>query len=164
MIKPNTFLQPAKFTGEDASKWPEFLEAYRLWFKASKIYTCDKDEQAAFFKNSVSKELFEKAFLIAPENVHYIPLLDKRGSIFDVFEKNLDTADPLRARRQEWFDLKPEPGETPLNFLVRLNKKEEDAKVRQMTVDKVKVMKRINTLTAHKDLIKDILKIEVSEK
>ena len=32
-----------------------------------------------------------------------------------------------------------------------------------MTVDEVKVIKRINTLTAHKDLIKDILKIEVSE-
>ena len=47
--------------------------------------------------------------------------------------------------------------------LVRLNKKEEDAKVRQMTADEVKVMKRIHTLTQHKDLIRDILKIEVSE-
>ena len=32
-----------------------------------------------------------------------------------------------------------------------------------MTADEVKVMKRVNTLTAHKELIKDILKIEVSE-
>ena len=145
IIKPNTFLQPAKFTGEDPSKWPEFFEAYRLWFKISKLDTCDLDEQAAYFKNNVSKEVYDKAFLVAPENVHYNPLLDKRGSIFDVLEKNLDTTDPLRARRQEWFDMKPHTGEKPLDFLVRLNKKEEDAKVRQMTVDEVKVMKRINT-------------------
>ena len=32
-----------------------------------------------------------------------------------------------------------------------------------MTADEVKVMKRIHTLTQHKDLIRDILKIEVSE-
>ena len=59
--------------------------------------------------------------------------------------------------------MKPDQGEKPLDFLVRLNKKEEDAKVRQMTADEVKVMKRIHTLTPHKDLIRDILKIEVSE-
>ena len=162
-IKPNTILQPAKFTGEDPSKWPEFLEAYRLWFKISKLYTCDQDEQAAYFKTSVAKELYDKALLIAPDNVHFNPLLEKKGSFFDVFEKSLDTSDPLRARRQEWFDMKPESNEKPLDFLVRLNKKEEDAKVRLMTADEVKVMKRIHTLTQHKDLIRDILKIEVSE-
>ena len=134
VIKPNTLLQPAKFTGEDSSKWPEFLEAYRLWFKTSKLFLCDQDEQAAYFKNSVSKELFDKALLIAPENVHYNPLLEKKGSFFDVFEKNLDTTDPLRARRQEWFDLKPDSGETPLNFQVRLNKKEDDAKMRAQPI------------------------------
>merc|ERR1712102_26289 len=163
-VKPNTFLQPAKFTGEDPSKWPEFLEAYRLWFKISNLYTCDQDEQAAYFKGSVAKELYDKALLIAPDNVHFNPLLEKKGSFFDVFEKSLDTTDPLRARRQEWFDMKPEHGEKPLDFLVRLNKKEEDAKVRMMTADEVKVMKRIHTLTQHKDLIRDILKIEVSER
>merc|ERR1711952_567112 len=93
-IKPNTFLQPAKFTGEDPSKWPEFFEAYRLFSKTSKLYTCDQDEQAAYFKGSVTKELYDKALLIAPDNVHFNPLLEKKGSFFDVFEKSLDTTDP----------------------------------------------------------------------
>ena len=55
VIKPNTFLQPAKFTGEDPSKWPEFLEAYRLWFKTSRLFTCDQDEQALSLKNCTTK-------------------------------------------------------------------------------------------------------------
>ena len=162
-VKPNTHLDPGKFTNEDPELWNDWFEGYRRWFRASKLGNSDLDEQVGYLKLKINKPLFDRSVQLAPQGTHYNPLLNHKGSIFEIIEQNLATTNPLRSRRQNWYDILPQPGERPLNFLTRLTKAEEAAKMRSATIEDILVLKRMAALASNKDLTKEILRIDTTE-
>ena len=61
------------------------------------------------------------------------------------------------------MEITPHSGEKPLQILGRLQKAEDTAKIRQASIDDILTMKRLTCLSGHKDLIREILKIDVSD-
>ena len=162
-VKPNSYLQPSKFTNGDATTWSEWFPQYRRFFRASNLDKTEQDEQYGYLEKLIEKELFDRCVQLAPPGTHCNPLLEIKGSIFEIIEQNLDHTHPLRARRQDWMEITPHSGEKPLQILGRLQKAEDTAKIRQASIDDILTMKRLTCLSGHKDLIREILKIDVSD-
>ena len=162
-VKPNSYLQPSKFTGGDATAWSEWFPQYRRFFRASNLDKTEQDEQYGYLEKLIEKELFDRCVQLATPGTHCNPLLEVKGSIFEIIEQNLDHTHPLRSRRQDWMEITPHSGEKPLQILGRLQKAEDTAKIRQASIEDFLTIKRLTCLSGHKDLIREILKIDVSD-
>ena len=159
--KSNKELDPGKFTGSTASEWKEYFDKYKRWFQASNFMHASNDEMYGYLQMRLPEALFERCVQIKSPETHFSPLT-RDHSIFLIVEESLGTTDPIRNRRQAWYDLQPQSGEEFIDFHVRLVKAEEVSKMEMASNEDILVMKRMTSLSTYPELKKEILKIPVT--
>ena len=74
-VKPNSYLQPPRFTSNDATAWADWFPQYRRYFRSSNFDQADQDAQYGYLEKLMDKELFDRCYQLAPPGTHCNPLL-----------------------------------------------------------------------------------------